>query len=97
MCQTIRIAELSGAALKLFYCAPIFTLKIGENQDFMSCRGKYFYLFHNILDPSSIISNVYWLLFPWAQTIQGLKLTTHLHVLSTLRKWGYTTTQIPFK
>jgi len=93
--QTIKSAELSGAALKVFYCASIFTVEISENQDVMSCRGKYFYLFYSILDPSSIISNVYWLSFPWAQNIQGLKLTTHLHLLPKSRKWGYTTTQIP--
>jgi len=41
-CQTIRSAVLSGAALKVFYYASIFALKIGENQDFISCTGKYF-------------------------------------------------------
>ena len=51
-CQTIRSAELH-------YSASIFTLNFSENQDFMTCRGKYFNLFHNILDASSIISNVY--------------------------------------
>jgi len=41
-CQTIGSAELSAAALKVFSYASIFTLKIGENKDFISCTGKYF-------------------------------------------------------
>jgi len=41
-CQTTRSAELSGAELKVFYYASIFALKIGENQDFISCTGTYF-------------------------------------------------------
>jgi len=34
-CETVTSAELSGAALKVFYYASIFTLKISENQDFI--------------------------------------------------------------
>jgi hypothetical protein len=55
---------------------------------FYSQQGQdisYSTVLRSALEPPSLLSNGYWRLLSWAYIGQGVKLTTHLHLMSRSR------------